>query len=192
MVDIKIRDRATAEITEPRRPSWLLRTLTAAAVILLIGGTVLVLDREDETITADTSATPEGSGSVPATAPAGPMAVIESYGEAYNSGDIDAVMAFFSEESVIVGHPLDFNNTSSGGLAEGLTEIRSVQNRDLASAADTDAYSFSNFEVSGNTVTWDHNWTNSQGQEFCAAGNSAVIENGIITSWTWPTPALCP
>ena len=44
----------------------------------------------------------------------------------------------------------------------------------------------SNVEVSGNTVTWDHFWVNEVGEEYCEVGQSAVVEEVIILSWTWP------
>lgn len=39
--------------------------------------------------------------------PDAPAATIEAYVEAYNAGDIDGVMALFSEESEVIGSPLD-------------------------------------------------------------------------------------
>lgn len=115
-----------------------------------------------------------------------PAAVIEQYVAAYNSGDIDAVMEVFTEESVVYGHP--FSSESAG-----LTAIRSVQVSDLSAGATTDAYSISNVEVSGDTVTWDHVWVNSGGEEFCQVGQTAVIDDGKILTWTWPpSDSPCP
>lgn len=116
----------------------------------------------------------------------GPAAVIEAYTEAYNSGDIDAVMVLFTEDSVVTGHP--FSNKS-----EGLLEIRTVQIEDISSGASENAYTISNVEVSGDTVTWDHLWVSDDGSEFCQTGQTAVIEDGKIVSWTWPTASSdCP
>jgi len=115
-----------------------------------------------------------------------PDDVISDYVAAYNSGDIDAVMAVFTEDSVVYGHP--FSSESAG-----LTTIRSVQLTDLAAAASSDAYSISNVEVNGDTVTWDHVWVNSQGQNFCQKGQSAVVKDGKILTWTWPSgDSTCP
>ncbi len=105
--------------------------------------------------------------------------------DAYNSGDIDAVMAFFTDESVMTGHP--FTAEAAGPIA-----IRAVQSEDLASAATGAAYTISNVEVSVTTVTWDHVWNNNVGQQWCGVGHNAVIEDGKILSWTWPEPFLCP
>jgi hypothetical protein len=105
--------------------------------------------------------------------------VLNDFVAAYNSGDLDAVMVFFTEDSTITGHPMDSD-------ASGLTAIRSLHVEDMGAAADADAYSISNVQVTGDTVTWDHVWTNSGGSQFCKTGQSAVIEDGKIVSWTWP------
>ncbi len=114
-----------------------------------------------------------------------PAAVLADYAAAYNAGDIDAVMVLFSEESVITGVPF-FESA-------GLTAIRAVQVQDINAAAEEDAYSFSNVEVSGNTVTWDQVWVNKAGEGFCLEGQSVVIKDGKILSWTWPGLGVpCP
>jgi hypothetical protein len=114
-----------------------------------------------------------------------PAAVVDQYVAAYNSGDIDAVMAVFTEDSVISGHPF----TSE---AAGLTAIRGVQGSDIAAGASTDAYSVSNVEVDGDTVTWDQVWVNDGGESFCRDGQSAVIKDGTMLTWTWSGSSLCP
>ena len=115
-----------------------------------------------------------------------PTAVIEDYRLAYNSGDIQAVMSLFNEVSVITGHPF-------AASQRGLDEIRRIQSQDIASATTEDAYVFSNFEVDGERVTWDHVWTRGDGREFCVDGHVAVIQVGKIMSWTWPDTGFgCP
>jgi hypothetical protein len=119
-------------------------------------------------------------------APAGtfddPAAVIELYVTAYNSGDIDAVMEVFSEESVMTGHP------AAAKKLTGLTQIRHSQvEEDLNYAATENAYSISNVEVDGDTVTWDQLWVNKAGENYCMEGQSAVIKDGKILTWTWPS-----
>ena len=115
-----------------------------------------------------------------------PAEVIEDYQIAYNDSDIDAVMVFFSEDSVLSGHPLEAESMA------GLEAIRSHHRGDMALAAETDAYKTSNVEVSGDTVTWDHVWTNTAGTDYCAEGNSALITNGQILTWTFaPNPHPC-
>ena len=108
-----------------------------------------------------------------------PAGVIEDYVTAYNDGDIDAVMALFTDGSVITGHPWVASQS-------GLDEIRRILEEDRAAAADADAYSISNVEVSDDTVTWDHVWTRSDGVERCVDGHTAVVAGGKIVSWAWP------
>ncbi len=108
-----------------------------------------------------------------------PGETIEAYIAAYNAHDIDAVMAFFTDESVVTGHP--FSTTSSG-----TSSIRTLHVTDLSAAAAETAYTISNVEVTGDTVTWDHVWVNNKGEEFCQQGQRAVVKDGTIVSWTWP------
>ncbi|MEM7142276.1 MAG: nuclear transport factor 2 family protein [Actinomycetota bacterium] len=117
---------------------------------------------------------------------ADPASVIEEYRSAYNASDIDAVMALFSEASVMTGHPV-----GSTAEASGLDAIRAVHLTDLAIAAQTDAYTFSSIEVDGDSVTWAHRWTTNRGGSFCGAGHEATVDNGVIVSWVWPSTGPC-
>jgi hypothetical protein len=56
---------------------------------------------------------------------------------------------------------------------------------------DAVAYTISNIEVTGSTVTWDHVWTRLGREVFCAEGHTAVVEGGKILSWTWAKPHGC-
>jgi len=103
---------------------------------------------------------------------ADPAATIEAYIDAYNGGDLDGVMALFAEDAVLTGHPF-------ADLATGRSEIRVVHAREVDGA---NSYTISNVEVSGNTVTWDHEWNTDN----CVTGHSALIEDRKISSWTWP------
>ena len=135
-----------------------------AAVVLAGAALMAVLTEGDTTPIAATAQ--------------GPAAIIEAYIEAYNANDIDGVMALFSEESVVIDAPLD---PQASGQSRGLRQIRSLHRADMRSAADENAYTISNVEVSGNTVSWDHVWINEDGTEWCAAGHSAMIEDGLYT-----------
>ena len=116
---------------------------------------------------------------------ADPAATIEDYRTAYNAGDVDGVMAPFSEESVMTGN--------SFFESAGLTEIRAVWVEDINGAATEDAYTISNVEVTGNTVTWDQVWISGAGDKYCIEGQSAVIEDGKILLWTWSSRDVsCP
>lgn len=136
---------------------------------------------------ATTTAIPSTTTTVPSTTttapPADPTPVIEGYIAAYNGGDIDDVMAHFSEDSVITGHPYDLSRAVASST--GLAEILALHVEDMSAAASENAYTISDVEVAGTTVTWDHVWINDQGREFCKFGQSAVVEDGIILSWTW-------
>ena len=111
---------------------------------------------------------------------ADPAAAIRDYAAAYNSGDVDAVMELFTDESVVNGHPF-------ASRSEGLSAIRAVQVDDLAAAATENAYSFSAVEVSDDTVTWNSEWTSDDGGLFCQVGHTAVVKDGKIRTWTWPS-----
>jgi len=114
-----------------------------------------------------------------------PASVIEQYQNGYNTGDIEAVMVLFRDDSTITDHPFVEETV-------GLDAIRTLQAADLSAAAESDAYEFSNVEVDGDTVTWDHVWTNDIGDQYCARGHSAVIADGTIKTWSFSTDAdLC-
>ncbi len=113
-----------------------------------------------------------------------PDDVINDYVAAYNSGDIDAIMAAYTEDSVLYG----YSDTSE---AAGLTALRTLWTDDLAEAASTDAWSISNVEVDGDTVTWDQVWVDNRGGNHCMEGRSAVIKDGKILIGTWPSETPC-
>jgi hypothetical protein len=116
-------------------------------------------------------------------APAGtsddPAEVLNQYIAAYNSGDIDAIMAAYTEDSVLYGY--------SDSEIAGLTALRTMWTDDRAHAASTDPWSISNVEVDGDTVTWDQVWVGNEGESACMEGQSAVIKDGKILTWTWPS-----
>ena len=115
-----------------------------------------------------------------------PEDVINGYAEAFNEGDIDAVMAFFTEDSVVTRHPLARERT-------GLTQIRALWVQSRQGAASENATSISNVEVNGSTVTFDHVFIDDTGDNFCVEGHSAVIEDGKILSWTYADDFVdCP
>ena len=155
----------------PSRKRWLV-TAAAAALALIVGlGTWAAIGGSDgEDI-------------------AGARRTIEAYVAVYNAGDIEAVMALFTEESELVGHPYQFEPAPF----KGLEAIEEVQQLDRDAAAEVDPYTISNVEVSGNTVTWDHVWISLDGGRSCIEGHTAVVEDGKILSWIWPgRPQGCP
>jgi hypothetical protein len=190
MIVMEVSDRETNG--EPphgsRRSPWTVKLLAGAAVVLLIVGVLAFVSSDDGSSTSD-GATSTGAAStlsIPAPIAVAPESVIEAYVEEYNSGDIDAVVALFREDSSVLGFPLV-------GVADGLEAIRSLHVRHMQSAAKADAYSFANLRSDGHTVTWDHRWTDRSGQDWCGTGHSAEVEDGAIVTWTWPEvgPAPC-
>lgn len=151
-----------------------------AAVAALILGTIgfLVL-QDDPQVTAEEPVAPVAT-------PADPASTLDAYIAAYNDKEIDAVMRLFTEDSVVAGHPY-----STTGSETGLEAIRTFQRIDMAAAAEEDAYSISNVEVSGDTVTWDHLWIDDQGQQFCKYGMSATVEDGKFVLFTFPEGFGC-
>lgn len=119
-------------------------------------------------------------------AAAGPEEVLRSYIEAYNANDVDGLEELFAEDALMTGHPF-------GPHADGVDKILDVHAADRAAASNETPYEISNVEVTGNTVSWDHVWTNGNGASYCAEGHKAVIEDGKIVSWEFaPNPHPCP
>lgn len=119
-------------------------------------------------------------------ASAGPEEVLRSYIDAYNANDVQGLEEVFAEDALMTGHPF-------GPHADGIDTILNVHAADLAAANDETPYEVSNVEVTGDTVSWDHVWTNRDGVSYCAEGHSAVIEDGKIVSWEFaPNPHPCP
>ena len=182
------------EETMTLKPSTLL--LLAAAAVVVIAGVFFAIESgsddsspviSDEVPVSTTAAPQEGvNGAGSSDGGSDPAAVLDAYVAAYNLGDVEAVMAFYSDASVVLGFP--FNDEQ-----RGLESIRSEMIQDIAAAAASDALTISNVAVSGNEVTWDQVWVNNGGEEFCVEGQTAVIERGKILLFTWPPdpPTQC-
>jgi len=182
MVDIT---EGTTRQQRARKRWWMGGTAVAAAVLIVVGIVAVSGDSDDDTTALDQSqGEPTGEPSA-LDSEIDPAQVIRDHFAAYNSGDIDAVMAFYTEESVVTGHPV-------GSPQRGLGFIRSYAIQDRGAAAEVDPYTISNVEALGNTVTWDHVWIDGAGNRRCVEGLSAVIEDGKIVSWLWPdTDFVC-
>lgn len=108
-----------------------------------------------------------------------PAAIIETYITEYNAGDLEGVVALFADDATMIGHPFE-------ALATGRDQIRAVHAQEVDGAG---TYTISNLAASGNAVSWDHVWVvDADGRrvEFCVDGHAAIVEEGHITSWTWP------
>ncbi len=111
---------------------------------------------------------------------ADPAAVLADYEDARNEGDVDALMALYADDAVIVGHPLN----NSGG-AQGVTETRLLERGVPSFQRSTDATEFINLEVSGNTVTFEQRFFNDTGECFGSNGNIVTVKDGRITRYQW-------
>ena len=147
------------------------------AVIVLGVVVALAATRSDEQSPATTVPVPTTEAATTTTLDP-QAAVIVSMVEAYNAGDIDALVELFSDESVIENHPFSPRTV-------GPAPIRVLMTQDRDSAASQDPYTIENLQVEGNVVTWDHRWTREDFEVFCKRGQSATIENGKIITWTW-------
>jgi hypothetical protein len=163
-----------------RRRTWL--ALAAAAIVLVVVASLVVANRSDDDSSATQATTAPTAPEPVEEASPSPAGVLEDYRVAYNAGDIDGVMALFTEDSTITDHPLAATDIV------GLELIRRVHLSDMAIAAESDAYEFSNVEVSDDTVTWDHIWTHEDGAQYCGEGDRAVISDGTILTWNFATP----
>ena len=120
---------------------------------------------------------------------ADPAAVIADYQEARNSGDVDAVMAFYAEDAVVESHPLDADE-----VATGVPEIRILEARVPGIQGSTGGIEFTDLVVSGNTVTFKETFFNEEGDCFSGAGNEVTVEDDKITLYIWgqeEDPSLC-
>ena len=97
-------DSATEPPSAPRR-RWLLPAIAAATIALVVGGLVVFLP-EDETTPSDKPSTTTPPTTAPPTtqpsiAPSTGSAVIDGFFDAYNAGDLDAVLATITDDAVI-------------------------------------------------------------------------------------------
>ena len=120
---------------------------------------------------------------------ADPAGTLDDFVTAYNADDLDAVMELFSEDAVIDGRPFEGGESYASPAA-----VRSAFSIYMDFAAEN-AWTISNVEVTGMTVTWDQIYqsTISGIDTVCGEGHRAVIEDGKIVSWTWPSENVdCP
>ncbi len=110
-----------------------------------------------------------------------PMAVVQAFNDASNSGDIERVLVFFTDDSVIrtIPPPLPPSPESPTGKQQ-IREWFEPKMRNLHVAS-------SNLKTSGDTVTWD---ANVSGDMFRQMGidsfdvmAEAVVKGGKITSF---------
>ena len=115
-----------------------------------------------------------------------PAAVLAAYQEARNSGDMDALMAFYSDDAVVTNAPFDSISTGEDEpVATGVDEIRALESERPSFQRPEDATEFINVQVSGNRVTFDQTFFNDEEECFGDSGNEVTIEDGKITLYAW-------
>ena len=120
---------------------------------------------------------------------ASPAEVLADFEEARNSGDIDAVMALYTEDAVVENHP-----AADNGISTGVAEIRVLELSALRIQGSTGSIEFIDSVVSGNTVTFKERFHNPAGECFSGGGNEVTVEDGKITRFVWgdeEAPNLC-
>ena len=109
---------------------------------------------------------------------------IRAFLDAFNARDLDRVMSFFADDAVILGAGARFGGAER---IEGAAAIRASERRSFSvHAPGGDAYSISNLTVTGNTVTWDHRFKGTA-HTCVGTGNEAVVEDGKIVLWKFPS-----
>jgi len=119
---------------------------------------------------------------------ADPAAVLADYEDARNSGDVDAVMAFYAEDAVVKDHPRD-----GDAIANGVDEIRALEAQVPGIQGSAGGIEFTDLVVSGNTVTFNHKFFNASGGCFGGLGGEVTVKDGKITLYDWgpQDPSQC-
>jgi ketosteroid isomerase-like protein len=117
-----------------------------------------------------------------------PASVLTDYAEARNSGDVDAVMAFYTDDAAVMDHPLDNDD-----VATGIDEIRVLQEQIPSRQGSAAGIEYLDIVVSGSTATFSHAFYSSGGG--CSGGidNTVTVEDGKIVLYDWGTadPSQC-
>lgn len=105
------------------------------------------------------------------------IAVARRFNDAWNSGDVDSVMALFTDDAVvrIVPPPPPPEPERYSGAGE----VRAWVSRTLSLPFRVEAR---NYRVLGNVVTWDSRFP-LEGQDAPEDVSEAVIEDGRITDF---------
>jgi len=120
-----------------------------------------------------------GSEADPSAVETETLAALEGAVAAANAHDLEALMAFYAEDAVVIGHPMNPSRT------EGRDAISQLEGPGLELQAAEDANQLFDVVVNGPTVTfglvfWDEHRVCYSGQ-----GHRVVVEDGLITLWEW-------
>ena len=105
-----------------------------------------------------------------------PAAVVAAYEEARTAGDVDAMIALFAEDAVMLDHPRDDDGTAD------VEEIRALETEIAGVQVNT---SYTKVTVDGNTATFRQELTVDDGECYGGDGQKITVENGLITEWDW-------
>jgi ketosteroid isomerase-like protein len=155
---------------QPTRRRWLVPGLAAAAaaIAIVVGVTIFAQDDETEVSTA-TDAT-----EVSVASDASAAEVFDAYIAAFNADDLDAVMALFADDAVVLNDPVTGNM-----VAQGIDEVREVQEAEISLG---ESYVVESVDSAGNTVTFDVVYRTTH--PTCYAGTGEVtVEQGKIVRW---------
>jgi ketosteroid isomerase-like protein len=183
---------------QPTNRRWLAVGLAAAAAIVALVVGVAIATRDDDTEVSTAPSATEVSTAPSATevstAPSGtevstatsatevttasgatPMDALDAYIAAFNADDLDAVMALFADDALILNDPVSGNM-----VAQGIDEVREVQEAEMSFG---ESYEVTSVDSVGNTVTADVLYqTTSAG--VCYEGTIEItVEQGKIVRW---------
>ena len=114
--------------------------------------------------------------------------VLADYQAARNAGDVDALMALFADDAVVVDHPLD-----EDGTAQGIDEIRQLE-ANVAAELPNSATEFLDLQISGDTVIFGHQFIVEDGDCFGGSGDRVTVVGDKITLYDWGVDdaEVCP
>lgn len=161
------------------------RLLIAGVVVLAaVAGSCASTDSSDTSGTVEEASVDSSDTSEVV---ADPSAVVADYLAARNAGDLDAQMALYDDDAVVIGHPRD-----DDGSAEGVDEIRQLE--DFQGEFPGTVTEFVDLGVSGDTVTYDQRFFSDDGDCFGDVGNAVTVVDGKITRYEWGVPddGICP
>jgi ketosteroid isomerase-like protein len=153
------------------RRRWLVLGLAAAAAVVAIVVGFAIVKSDDEAEISTASYATEVSAATGVT----PAEVFDAYIAAFNADDLDAVMALFADDAVVLNDPVTGNM-----VAEGIDEVREVQEAEISLG---EYYEVVSVESAGSTVTVDVRYQTTT--EECYAGTSEItVEQGKIVRWS--------
>jgi ketosteroid isomerase-like protein len=140
----------------------------AFAVVIVVGGIVALVNSQDQT-----SASSQGNEA---------ETVILLHEEYRSVGDVDALIALYAEDAVVLNHPLDLDDT-----ARGVKEIRVWEQQGSKILGTNGSMEYRNLKTTGNIVVFDQKFVNDGGTCFSDVGIKVTVINGKITLWEWPS-----